>query len=199
MLSTRAKVLESLRYCGIKSMQVPHVYSVSQKLQSYMYLWRSRHPKTTRTYEYITEVDHFYTLNLCQSAGITEVLRNQVHTGTLRIFCLTTTSLTCIYPCIIWGRIGPKKLYDTWNVTLKYEISWAWCRVNTWLTVMNQARRSWLTRVLTSYTSLPRMSRNGYDKDTCDLGERKRHVKRRNLKNLDPYECVVGGNAPDTT
>ena len=38
MLSTCAKVLESLRYGGIKSMQVPHAYSVSQPLPSPVYI-----------------------------------------------------------------------------------------------------------------------------------------------------------------
>ena len=112
-LHLRAKVLESLRYGGIKSMLVRHAYSVSQPLPSYVRLCGSRHPKNTRTYESIAELDHFYALHLRQSAGITEVWRNQVHAGTPRIFCLTTPSLTCIYPYIIWVRIDPKKLHDT--------------------------------------------------------------------------------------
>ena len=44
MLSTCAKVLQSLSYAGIKSTQVPHTYSVSQSLPSYVYLCRNRHP-----------------------------------------------------------------------------------------------------------------------------------------------------------
>ena len=92
-LHLRAKVLESLRYGGIKSMLVRHAYSVSQPLPSYVRLCGSRHPKNTRTYESIAELDHFYALHLRQSAGITEVWRNQVHAGTPRIFCLTTTTV----------------------------------------------------------------------------------------------------------
>ncbi len=65
---------------------------------------------------------------------------------------------------------------------------------------MPQTRRIWLPRLLTSYTSPPRMSRNGYDKTTCEIGAQKRHVKARNLnKNTESCEYVVGGNAPGTT
>jgi hypothetical protein len=90
-------LLESQRHGLVKSIHVPHAYSVSHPLPSYVYLWRSRHPKTTRSYEYIAELDHFYALNLLQSAGITEVWRNQVHAGTPRIFCLTTTTVICVF------------------------------------------------------------------------------------------------------
>ena len=192
-------LLESQRHGLVNSIQVPHAYSVSQPLPSYVRLCRSRHPKTTRTYESTVELDHFYALHLRQSAGITEVWRNQVHAGTPRIFCLTTPSLTCIYPYIIWVRIDPKKLHDTWNVTLKHEISWARRCVNAWLAAKHLARRSWLARLLTSHTSPPRMSRNGHRKATCELGARNCHVQARNLKNAELYECVVGGKAPGTT
>ncbi len=192
-------LLESQRHGLVNSIQVPHTYSVSQPLPSYVYLWRSRHPKTTRTYEYMEDLDHFYALNLSQSTGITEVCRHQVHAGTPHIFCLTITSLTCIYPYIIWVRTGPKKLHDSWNVTWKHEISRAWRRVNVWLSVMPQTRRIWLARLLTSCTSPPRMSRNGHHKVTCEIGVRKSHVKARNLKRTVSCEWVVGVNVPNTT
>ena len=88
-------LLESQRHGLVNSIQVPHTYSVSQPLPSYVHLCRSRHPKTTRTYESISELDHFYALHLRQNAVITEVWRNQVHAGTPRIFCLTSTTVIC--------------------------------------------------------------------------------------------------------
>jgi hypothetical protein len=38
----------------------------------------------------------FYAVNLCHSASITKLRLIQVLTGTPHIFCLTTTSLTCV-------------------------------------------------------------------------------------------------------
>ena len=84
------------------------------------------------------------------------------------------------------------------NVTLKHKVSWMRSRVNVWLVVMNQVRRSWLVRFLVSHTP-PRMSRNGHHKATCDHGECKRHVKPRNLMSVVSCKYVVGGNEPGTT
>ena len=72
MLSTCAKMLKSLNYAEIKSMQAPHTYSVSQPLPSYVHLCRSRHPKNTRTYESITNLTTFM-LSTC--AKVLESLR----------------------------------------------------------------------------------------------------------------------------
>ena len=56
MLSTCAKLLESLRYFGLHFTQVPHTYSVSQPLPSHVSLSRNRHRR-------IAEID-VYTLTL---------------------------------------------------------------------------------------------------------------------------------------
>ena len=42
------KVLESQRHGLVKSIQVPHTYSVSQSLPPYVYLCRNTHPNITR-------------------------------------------------------------------------------------------------------------------------------------------------------
>ena len=56
MLSTCAKLLQSLRYFGLHFPQVPHTYSVSQPLSSHVSLSRNRHRR-------IAEID-VYTLRL---------------------------------------------------------------------------------------------------------------------------------------
>ena len=43
MLSTCAKLLQSLRYFGLHFTQIPHTYSVSQPLSSHVSLSRNRH------------------------------------------------------------------------------------------------------------------------------------------------------------
>ena len=196
ILWTSTKALETLSYVGMKSLQVLHTYSVSEQLPSYVYLWRSRHPKITRICGYIVGLDHFYALNFRQSVSITDLCRNQVHTGTPHTFCLTTTSLTCVSICYLVPNrhqkiaVGDNE-QDTTELTsegsnITYD--------NAWLTAMNQRRRCCPARFLTSYMTPPRMSRNGHHKTTCDHGECKRHVKPRNLMSVASCECVVGGN-----
>ena len=51
-------LLKSQRHGLVKSTQVPHAYSVSEPLPTYVHLCRSRHPKTTPIYEYVAELDH---------------------------------------------------------------------------------------------------------------------------------------------
>jgi hypothetical protein len=41
--------------------------------------------------------DCFYALNFLQRPSIIEICRNQVHTGTPHILCLTTTSIPCVF------------------------------------------------------------------------------------------------------
>ena len=69
MLSTCAKVLQSLSYAGIKSTQVPHTYSVSHSLPSYVYLCRNRHPKTSPIYDYIPILEDFTDLACLSSVN----------------------------------------------------------------------------------------------------------------------------------
>jgi hypothetical protein len=45
----------------------------------------------------VTTFHCFYALNFCQSPSIIEICRNKVHTGTAHIFCLTTTSIPCVF------------------------------------------------------------------------------------------------------
>ena len=97
MISTSSTVLQSLIYAGFKSTQVSHTYSVSQPLPWYVYSCRNRHPKTTRIYGCIPVLHHFYALKLRQSVAIIELSRIQVHTGTPHIFCLTTTTIICVF------------------------------------------------------------------------------------------------------
>jgi hypothetical protein len=77
-----------------------HTYSVSQPLSSYVYLCRNRNPQTFWIHDFICVFHYFYVLNLRQSDVITEVCRNQVHTGATHIFCLTTTVIMCICEAI---------------------------------------------------------------------------------------------------
>jgi len=69
MLSTSAKLLQSLSYAGIKSTQVPHTYSVWQPLPSYVYLCRNRHPQTIPIYEYIPVLQDFTDLACLSSVN----------------------------------------------------------------------------------------------------------------------------------
>jgi hypothetical protein len=39
----------------------------------------------------------FYALNFRQRSSMMEICRNQVHTGIAHIFCLTTTSIPCVF------------------------------------------------------------------------------------------------------
>ncbi len=41
--------------------------------------------------------DCFYPLNFRQSPSMMEICRNQVHTGTPHMFCLTVTSISCVF------------------------------------------------------------------------------------------------------
>ena len=106
------------RYGVVRSMQVPHLYSVSTPLASYVYWWRNTHPKIIWIYGCMPGFYHFYVLNFLQSASITELCRIQVtwirhswtlnfrqsatrtelcviqvHAGTTHILCLTTTTI----------------------------------------------------------------------------------------------------------
>jgi hypothetical protein len=70
MMSTSVKVLQSLSYAGIKSTQVPHTYSVSQPLPSYVYLCKNRHPKTSPiVYDYIPVLQDFTDLECLSSVN----------------------------------------------------------------------------------------------------------------------------------
>ena len=150
-----------MEMCRTQDTQIPRTYSVSQPLQSYVYLWSNRHPKIAQIDGYIAGLDislflcsqlppksfndrdmpessphkclqdilshnhlhtmciceavgtrkplkltviyqdstfHcFYALNFRQSPSMIEICRNQVHTGTPHIFCLTTTSIPCVF------------------------------------------------------------------------------------------------------
>ncbi len=90
MLSTCDEVLQSLSYAGSKSSYVPHTYFVSQPPPSYVYSWSTRHPKITRIHGIISGLEDWqvWSLNLRQSASITERCRIQVLTGTPHILCL---------------------------------------------------------------------------------------------------------------
>ena len=90
-------LLKSQRHGLVKSTQVPHTYSVSEPLPTYVHLCRSRHPKTTPIYEYVAELDHIYALNLRQNDGITQLCRKKLHAGIAHIFCLTTTTVICVF------------------------------------------------------------------------------------------------------
>jgi hypothetical protein len=70
-----------------------------QPLAYHVYLWSSRHPTTAQTHGYIAgSIFHcFYALNFRQSPSMIEICPNQVHTGTPHIFCLTTTSIPCVF------------------------------------------------------------------------------------------------------
>ena len=114
MLSSCAKVLQSLSYQGFKSTQVLHTYSVSQLLPSYVYSWRNTHPKITRIYGYMPGLHHCYDFNGHQSAAITELCRNQVHTVIPHIFCLTITCLTRASVWDLWPTKHTTKLCK-WN------------------------------------------------------------------------------------
>jgi hypothetical protein len=160
ILSTSAKDLESKRYAGIKSTQVPRTYCVSQPLAYHVYWWSNRLPRIAQNHVYTHGLDisllvssqlppktfnhrdmpessprrypthiashnhwhhmcvgeaigireslkftfihtvstfhYLYPLNFCQSPSIIEICRNQVHTGTPHIFCLTTTGIPCV-------------------------------------------------------------------------------------------------------
>ena len=90
-------LLESQRYVVVKSIQVPHTYSVSQTLPSYVSWWRITHPKITRVYGYMPGFHYFYALNFRPSAAITGLCRIQVHSEhscTLHIMCLRTTCVS---------------------------------------------------------------------------------------------------------
>jgi len=99
MLSTSSKVLQSLNYGRIESTQVPHTYSVSQPLPSYVYSWSNRHPKPAEidVRTHVLTFLWFYAVNFRQSPSMMEICRNQVHTGTPHIFGLTTTSIPCVF------------------------------------------------------------------------------------------------------
>ena len=94
-------LLESQRHGLVKSIQVPHTYSVSQSLPPYVYLCRNTHPKITRIMftdpSYIPGLHYFYSLNFRQSDGITDLCQIQLHTGTPHIFCLTTTTIIRVF------------------------------------------------------------------------------------------------------
>jgi hypothetical protein len=65
---------------------------------------------------------------------------------------------------------------------------------------INAARRENRVALLqTAHASPPRVSRNGYGRATCELGARKCHLKARNLKNAEPYACVVCCHGSGTT
>ena len=57
MLSTCAKLLESLRYFGLHFTQVPHTYSVSQPLPSHVSLSRNRHRRIDEIDVYTQRLD----------------------------------------------------------------------------------------------------------------------------------------------
>jgi hypothetical protein len=161
MLSTSAKLLQTPRYPGVKSTQVPRTHSVSQPLPSHVYLWSYRRSKVAKKHVYTHKVDvslpwcsqlppncckhrgipessphryptyipshnhylpmcicdeiggqksqkstliHtkstfrcFHALNFRQTAANIEISRKQVHTGTPHTFCLTTTTLKCVF------------------------------------------------------------------------------------------------------
>ena len=89
--------LEVQRSGLVHSTQVLHTCSVSPALPADVHLCRNRHPTTTRIYDYIPVFQHFHAVNFRQIASITELCRHQVHTGTPHIFCLTTTTIICVF------------------------------------------------------------------------------------------------------
>ena len=81
---------------------------------------------------------------------------------------------------------------NTWSVTWNNGILWVFRRVNTWLVVMNQSRRSLLPLViqcLYHHTHVPSLystsSKNGHRKSTRDLGVRNVRYKHKNLMNME--------------
>ena len=84
-------LVESQRYGLVKTIQIPHTYSVSQPRPGYVYMCSNRHLTDTRIHGYIPVFHHFYALNFWQSPSIIKIFRIQVHEGTPPQFCHTTT------------------------------------------------------------------------------------------------------------
>jgi hypothetical protein len=75
MLSTCAKLLQSLRYFGLHFPQVPHTYSVSQPLSSHVSLSRSRHRRIAEIHvqDKGSKFHWFYAVNLCKTAWMIDM------------------------------------------------------------------------------------------------------------------------------
>ncbi len=150
-----------------------------------------------------TKFHWFYVLNFRQRPSIIEICRNQVHTGTPHILCLTSTAITCVFV----KQIGIRKplkfttIHTVWTFHCFYTLNFRQSPsiIEIWLQAMCQARRSWLMRLLTVHTPPPRMSQRGHHKSTCEIGARKRYVKTRNLMSVTSPEYVLVDNASDTT
>ena len=57
----------------------------------------------------VSTFHYLYPLNFRQSPSMMEICRNQVHTGAPHIFCLTTTSI----PCVFVKVLAPKNLSNS--------------------------------------------------------------------------------------
>ena len=75
MLSTCAKLLQSLRYFGLHFTQVPYTYSVSKSLSSHVSLSRNRHRRISEIDVYTQRVRHFTGFMLSTCAKLLQSLR----------------------------------------------------------------------------------------------------------------------------
>ncbi len=75
MFSTSAKVLQSLRYAGFKSKQIPHTFFFTTTAIIYVFVVMS----TPRSFEFTVIYEHFTAFMLSTSAKVIQSLRNARH------------------------------------------------------------------------------------------------------------------------
>ena len=129
MLSTCAKLLQSLRYFGLHFPQVPHTYSVSQPLSSHVSLSRNRHRRIAEIHvqDKGSTFHWFYVVNLCKTASMIDMwdriskvflcsLSSDPHniSKTSIVTCYTYTQNLNYNTVHVYGKLDT--LYGYWNL-----------------------------------------------------------------------------------